>query len=80
MTCRIPSSCANAWKRSLPLKNHELAYYGLPPARLEDLLASADRWREKLGSRIVDSVPLLHDAVEAGRMSSWKANWASCVI
>ncbi len=51
----------------LPLKNHELAYYRLPPVRVEDLLALADRWREKLGSRFVDCVPLLHDALEAGQ-------------
>ena len=51
----------------LPLKNHELAYYGLPPQSLDDLLARADRWRERFGPRIVDCVPLLHDAVEAGQ-------------
>jgi adenylosuccinate synthase len=51
----------------LPLKNHELAYYGLPPGSLDDLLSRADRWREQLGPRIVDSVALLHDAVEAGQ-------------
>jgi adenylosuccinate synthase len=51
----------------LPLKNHELAFYGLPPVAMDDLLARADRWRGLLGSRIVDSAPLLHEAVERGQ-------------
>jgi adenylosuccinate synthase len=51
----------------LPLKNHELAFYDLPPVAMDDLLARADRWRGLLGSRIVDSAPLLHEAVERGQ-------------
>jgi adenylosuccinate synthase len=50
----------------LPLKNHEMAFYGLPPLSLEDLLAQADEWREKLSKRIVDSIPILRQAIQAG--------------
>jgi adenylosuccinate synthase len=51
----------------LPLKNHELAYYGLPPLDAEDLLAQADQWRQKLSKRIVDSVPILRQAIQEGQ-------------
>jgi adenylosuccinate synthase len=51
----------------LPVKNHEIAYYGFPPLKLEDLLAQADEWRQKLSRRIVDSVPLLREAIQAGQ-------------
>lgn len=50
----------------LPIKNHEMAYYGLAAMRLEDLLTQAEQWRQKLSARIVDSVPLLREAVKAG--------------
>ena len=51
----------------LPIKNHEMAFYGIPALQLEELLAQADQWREKLSSRIVDSVPILRDAVKSGK-------------
>ena len=51
----------------LPLKNHEMAFYGLPALKLEDLLAQAGQWREKLSKRIVDSVPILRQAIQAGQ-------------
>jgi adenylosuccinate synthase len=51
----------------LPLKNHEMAYYGLPPLKLEDLLDQADQWSQKLSKRIIDSVPILRQAVQAGQ-------------
>jgi adenylosuccinate synthase len=47
----------------LPLKNHELDYYCLPPLSLEDMLDQAVVWRESLANRIVDSVPLLHQSI-----------------
>lgn len=55
-------------EKILPLKNHEMAYYGLPPIKLEDLIHQADEWREKLGGRIIDSMPLLRRAAEDGRV------------
>ena len=51
----------------LPLKNYEMAYYGLPPLKLEDLFAQANQWSQKLSKRIVDSVPLLRQAIQAGQ-------------
>ena len=54
-------------KAVLPLKNHELAYYGLKPLQLEDLIQQAKEWSDKLGARIVDSLPILHEALSKGR-------------
>ena len=54
-------------KGILPLKNHELAYYGLEPFRLEDLVQQAKEWSNKLGARIVNSLPILHEALAKGR-------------
>lgn len=54
-------------KGVLPLKNHELAYYGLKPLQLEDLVRQAKEWSGKLGAKIVDSLPILHEALAKGR-------------
>lgn len=51
----------------LPLKNRELAYYGLPEYKEEDLLALCASWREKFGKRIVDTLPIVRDAYKTGK-------------
>jgi adenylosuccinate synthase len=51
----------------LPLKNYEMAFYGLPPLKLEELLTQAIQWNQKLSKRIVDSLPLLRQAVQDGK-------------
>ena len=51
----------------LPLKNYELAYYDIKPLQLEDLIRQAKEWSNKLGPRIVDSLPILHRAIVDGR-------------
>lgn len=51
----------------LPLKNYEMAFYGLPPLKLEELLTQAMQWNQKLSKRIVDSLPLLRQAVQDGK-------------
>jgi len=47
----------------LPQKNRELSYYGLPETNIDELLALCSTWREKFGNRIVDTVPILKQAV-----------------
>lgn len=54
-------------KAVLPLKNHELAYHGLAPLRLEDLMQQARDWADKLRARIVDSLPILREALAKGQ-------------
>ena len=51
----------------LPRKNRELEYYGLETVKLEDMLALAAKWREEFGDHIIDTVPIIRDAVEEGK-------------
>lgn len=54
-------------KSVLPLKNHELGFYGLAPLRAEDLIQQARDWGARLGARIVDSRPILNKALAEGK-------------
>jgi len=51
----------------LPLKNHEMTFYGLPPLELGKLLNEAEGWRQELSGRIIDSLPIVRRAVESGQ-------------
>jgi adenylosuccinate synthase len=53
-------------ERVLPMKNHEMAFYGLQPLKLEDLVTQARDWRDRLAERIIDSVPMLRSAEASG--------------
>jgi adenylosuccinate synthase len=47
----------------LPRKNRELAELGGEPFSLEELLEVTASWRERMGHRIVDTLPLVQHAV-----------------
>ena len=51
----------------LPRKNRELAFFGLPEVSVEEMMELCAGWRERFAERIVDAVPLVRDAVRAGR-------------
>src|SRR5690606_15561280 len=51
----------------LEQKNASLAAYDAPPLALDDLVAACLAWGETLGDRIIDSLPMVRDAVRAGR-------------
>lgn len=51
----------------LPLKNRELAFYGLAQLVVDDMVALGARWRDQHGPRIVDGLPVVRDAVRAGK-------------
>ena len=53
--------------QALPQKNRELSTFGQPPLALDDLIAQAVAWGETLGPRIVDTLPMVRDAVQAGQ-------------
>ena len=53
-------------ERVLPLKNHEMTFYGLQPLKLEELVTLAKDWRDKLAARIIDSVPMMRTAEASG--------------
>jgi adenylosuccinate synthase len=51
----------------LPLKNRELAFYGLKQFTVDELMDQAATWRERHGRRIVDTLPWVRDAVLGGQ-------------
>lgn len=51
----------------LPKKNRDLAYYGLPTVELEDMLALCKKWKDRFGEYIIDSVPIVREAVESDK-------------
>lgn len=47
----------------LPLKNREIQELGGEPFELEEIMSLGEGWREKLGHRIVDTLPMVQHAV-----------------
>ncbi|NOZ28393.1 MAG: adenylosuccinate synthase [Chloroflexi bacterium] len=48
-------------------KNRTLAYFGQPPVDLEELLERAIAWGKMLAPRIVDTLPMIQEAVRGGQ-------------
>ncbi len=51
----------------VPLKNRTLVYYGIPEVTVDALMALCADWREALGERIVDGLPMVREAVRSGQ-------------
>lgn len=51
----------------LPKKNRELEYYGLKTYTLEELLEKCREWKEEFGLKIIDTVPVVREAVESNK-------------
>src|SRR5512139_1008035 len=51
----------------LPLKNRSLAFYDLPQFTIEKLVDLAAAWRARHGTRIVDTLPWVREAVRSGQ-------------
>lgn len=51
----------------LPVVNHELEVYGQAPVSEEEIMARVAQWVHVLGDRIVDTLPLVRQALEADR-------------
>ncbi len=51
----------------LPLVNHELEIYGEPPISEDEIMTKVAHWQESLGDRIVDTLPIVREAIEADR-------------
>jgi adenylosuccinate synthase len=52
---------------ALDQKNRTLAHFGRSPLALDELIAKAEDWRESLGPRIVDTLPMIQAAVRGGK-------------
>lgn len=48
-------------------KNRTLAYFGCPPLDLEELIEQALTWGRALAPRIVDTLPMIQEAVRSGQ-------------
>ena len=60
------------WLRSrirllLGKKNRDLEYYGLKTFTEDELMKKCAQWKERFGSYIIDSVPVVREAVESGK-------------
>ena len=62
-----PERLEERLKLLLPKKNRDLEYYGLPTVTLEDMMALCAKWKEEFGRHIIDTVPVVRDAVESGK-------------
>ncbi len=51
----------------LPKKNRDLEYYGLETVTFEEMLAICRKWKDEFGRHIIDTVPIVRDAVENGK-------------
>ncbi len=51
----------------LPIVNRELEVYGHSPVKMDEMLALVKQWQEALKKRIVDTVPMIRDAVNKDR-------------
>ena len=51
----------------LPQKNRELAFYGLPEADIEELMALLEKWAAAYRDKIIDTLPVVRDAYETGQ-------------
>lgn len=51
----------------LPKKNRELEYYGLRTFTEEELLELCAKWKARFGEYIIDSVPVVREAVESDK-------------
>lgn len=53
-------------RKILPRKNRELEYFGLKQFTEDELFEKCMKWKETFGSRIVDTIPIVRKAVDAG--------------
>lgn len=51
----------------LPKKNRDLEYYGLRTFTLKELMDKCRSWRLEFANHIIDTVPVVRDAVESGK-------------
>ena len=48
-------------------KNRDLEYYGLKTYTVEELMELCDKWLKEFGNHIIDTVPVVREAVESGK-------------
>jgi adenylosuccinate synthase len=63
---RYPDVLRARLAQVLERKNRTLSFFGHEPLALDDLLPQCAAWQAALGERIVDSLPMVRDAVRGG--------------
>ncbi len=64
---RHPEWLRERLEQVVPRKSVQLERYGEPPLLVDDVYAQCMAWREQLGQRIIDTVPMIREAVQADR-------------
>ncbi len=64
---RHPEWLRERLEQVVPRKSVQLERYGEPPLSVDDVFAQCMAWREQLGQRIIDTVPMIRQAVQADR-------------
>ena len=62
-----PDYLRDRLEQTLPARNRLLADFDRPGVNLDELLATCAQWAEALSGRIVDTMPIIRDAVRAGK-------------
>ena len=62
---RHPEWLRERLEQVVPRKSVQLERYGEPPLLVDDVYAKCMLWRDQLGGRIIDVLPMIRDAVEA---------------
>ena len=62
-----PSYLRSRLETTLPARNRTLTDFGRPALDLEALLSACAGWAEALGPRIVDTLPLVREAIRGGK-------------
>ncbi|MCR5732199.1 MAG: adenylosuccinate synthase [Sphaerochaetaceae bacterium] len=52
---------------TLPRKNRDLEYYGLKTFTVDEIMAKCNAWKKRFGQYIIDSVPVVREAVKSDR-------------
>jgi adenylosuccinate synthase len=60
-----PDHFLSRLRNVLPKKNEEIVALGGEPLAEDDIMARAAMWREKVGGRIIDTLPMVQHAVRA---------------
>lgn len=60
-----PEHLRERLESTLPARNRTLKEHGAEPADLDELLAKCAAWREAMGDRIVDTLPIVRKAVRS---------------
>ena len=64
---RHPEWLRERLEQVVPRKSVQLERYGEPRLSVDDVYTQCMAWREQLGQRIIDTVPMIREAVQADR-------------